>query len=458
MQPITRLTTALVLSGISASIAYSQTTITPEVLVYDGFESNSFGNFPFTATATSSNGTGSIAPVIISPSATERVYKGNFAMKNIARDSTLPVTDPSRLSRISYAAQFPREQTLSETILLTYYYYDVYGEAGVPTTGLDSILGQRFWMALRDSDGVTPFTGVNQIAALGTWNSANTTFGQGFSGNNWFGAAPALQNLGNHYAGRLISVISPNGLTTGATTPTAGPSAPQWFFFGVGPDYRRTSGWKKMTMAYNVRRSEFFVDSRLHGAWDINPSALPAQRKVDCVVINPTENQAQNVWVDEVSVRAYPVGSLQILPKLGDIVNPAAIATVPFSVSLVPTGGNTNSAVSAFTVSASAAGEINVQMATDVRGSYDLIIDGGSWLKKRVAVNITDHGTFEVAANMQNGDVDGSGEVDAADIDLVISNFGQTGVGPTSGDVDLSDEVDAADIDIVIANFGGVDN
>ena len=61
---------------------------------------------------------------------------------------------------------------------------------------------------------------------------------------------------------------------------------------------------------------------------------------------------------------------------------------------------------------------------------------------------------------MTNGDPDYSGEVDAADIDLVIAHFGET---PASSgwnadiDVDGSDEVDAADIDIVIANFGSID-
>ncbi|MBL8060665.1 MAG: dockerin type I repeat-containing protein [Chthonomonas sp.] len=49
------------------------------------------------------------------------------------------------------------------------------------------------------------------------------------------------------------------------------------------------------------------------------------------------------------------------------------------------------------------------------------------------------------------GDVDGSGEVDAADIDFVIAQFGSAN---PAADVDGSGEVDAADIDIVIANFG----
>ena len=56
-----------------------------------------------------------------------------------------------------------------------------------------------------------------------------------------------------------------------------------------------------------------------------------------------------------------------------------------------------------------------------------------------------------------NGDVDESGEVDAADIDAVIAAFGNTNPPPTLVDVDGSGEVDAADIDLVIANFGATD-
>lgn len=61
--------------------------------------------------------------------------------------------------------------------------------------------------------------------------------------------------------------------------------------------------------------------------------------------------------------------------------------------------------------------------------------------------------------NLINGDVDGSGEIDAADIDEVIAAFGQVFPGDSDpyADLDLSAEVDAADIDIVIANFGAVD-
>ncbi|MBL8059371.1 MAG: S8 family serine peptidase [Chthonomonas sp.] len=59
------------------------------------------------------------------------------------------------------------------------------------------------------------------------------------------------------------------------------------------------------------------------------------------------------------------------------------------------------------------------------------------------------------------GDVDSSGEVDAADIDVIISKFGTVDGGPGwQGDVDVdgTGEIDAADIDLVISNFGLVDD
>jgi hypothetical protein len=71
-------------------------------------------------------------------------------------------------------------------------------------------------------------------------------------------------------------------------------------------------------------------------------------------------------------------------------------------------------------------------------------------------VDLQNVGVFNLSFTCQNGDVDNSGEVDAADIDAVIGNFG--GVGDSvQEDCDGSGEVDAADIDLVIANFGGVD-
>ncbi len=94
-------------------------------------------------------------------------------------------------------------------------------------------------------------------------------------------------------------------------------------------------------------------------------------------------------------------------------------------------------------------------MPAALSGPVTIVADGSSFLKKTTAVTLTGTAQDLGIIALQNGDVDASGEVDAADIDEVIADFGDTTDNPS--DVDVSGEVDAADIDIVIANFGGVD-
>jgi hypothetical protein len=94
-------------------------------------------------------------------------------------------------------------------------------------------------------------------------------------------------------------------------------------------------------------------------------------------------------------------------------------------------------------------------------GTYTLTANGSPFLKRSQTV-IHPGGSVPIMAHfvLTNGDCDDSGEVDAADIDLVIAAFGESQGGPgysLSVDVDGSEEVDAADIDVVIANFGASD-
>ena len=94
-------------------------------------------------------------------------------------------------------------------------------------------------------------------------------------------------------------------------------------------------------------------------------------------------------------------------------------------------------------------------------GPATITFSGASFLTKIVSLTLTGSAQTVPDTLMFNGDVDDSGEVDAADIDNVIANFGQNwpgGVGNPLADVDVSGEVDAADIDAVIANFGNSDD
>jgi len=109
----------------------------------------------------------------------------------------------------------------------------------------------------------------------------------------------------------------------------------------------------------------------------------------------------------------------------------------------------------------SASAPLQFQMTDDFNGNFTIEFDGSSFLKKTVAFSMSGATGNFGTVTLQNGDPDFSGEVDAADIDLVIARFGNTYPSPSQdpdSDVDCSGEVDAADIDIVINNFGGVDS
>ncbi len=102
----------------------------------------------------------------------------------------------------------------------------------------------------------------------------------------------------------------------------------------------------------------------------------------------------------------------------------------------------------------------SISVLGSLSGAATIVWDGSSFLVRRTAVNLSGSNQALGSVTMQNGDVDASGEVDAADIDVVIADFGSTypGGSTPNADVDVSGETDAADIDVVIANFGGTDD
>ena len=85
-------------------------------------------------------------------------------------------------------------------------------------------------------------------------------------------------------------------------------------------------------------------------------------------------------------------------------------------------------------------------------GTYSLTLDADHWLRRRISVNLTT-APYSLNALLVNGDANNSGEVDAADIDAVIADFGGSAF---MTDLDGSGETDAADIDLVISHFGAV--
>ncbi len=107
-------------------------------------------------------------------------------------------------------------------------------------------------------------------------------------------------------------------------------------------------------------------------------------------------------------------------------------------------------------VASSPSSSYNISVPASATGNATIEFDGSSFLLRKAAVTLTGASFSPGNFTMFNGDVDNSGEVDAADIDEVIADFGITANDPS--DVDVSGEVDAADIDIVIANFGFVND
>jgi len=138
--------------------------------------------------------------------------------------------------------------------------------------------------------------------------------------------------------------------------------------------------------------------------------------------------------------------------QLGDTVDPmAGPRTITCTVSRAGGGGKT----ATLTVSGTPGGGTTVYVPRIIGGPVTIEFDGGSYLRKKVGANLIGLNLNVGPVRLTNGDVDNSGEVDAADIDAVIAAFGSTDLG--NADVDNSGEVDAADIDTVIENFGATD-
>lgn len=164
---------------------------------------------------------------------------------------------------------------------------------------------------------------------------------------------------------------------------------------------------------------------------------------------SPTQTQLYKLNLVGQTLPAIISGRITFL----DWVNPNR--SLPLTVTV--RNSTTQAIVASFNTTTDTDGDYSVNTTALTFGqNYTLQIDSSVWLRKSVEVLAAPAITHDFS--VINGDADGSGEVDAADIDRVIAHFGSTGVPPTDGDLDGSGEVDAADIDIAISNFGGTDN
>ncbi len=152
-----------------------------------------------------------------------------------------------------------------------------------------------------------------------------------------------------------------------------------------------------------------------------------------------------------------PAQNISGVLNLNDTVSPFAVERL---MSYTVRQGTTTVG-SGTILAAHASTPFTIEADASIIGAVTISWDGGSCVRQTVAANLNGISTVMGAVSVTNGDVDNSGEVDAGDIDLVISQFGQSypgGLGNGFTDVDCSGEVDAGDIDIVIVNFGAVNN
>lgn len=264
--------------------------------------------------------------------------------------------------------------------------------------------------------------------------------------------------LGTPTVARNISSSSVSGIGPGEATMHPGPSneiaTTRWTApspglyrifgkFGAGDigavDAFISSPGEPLWSRYAVVDDQIFDFTR----------ALEAGAGVDFMVGN-----AGSFFYDSTPIHATiagPLNPIRIQLTLGDWVGGDPVQ--PFTVSLYQDA----SLVEVMVAVAITGG---LSLTTARTGTYTIRVRGSHWVQKSLGpVNLTPAGV-ELTANLTNGDADGSGEVDAADIDLVISGFGGTVGAPgylVNADLDGSGEVDAADIDIAIARFGSVD-
>lgn len=163
-----------------------------------------------------------------------------------------------------------------------------------------------------------------------------------------------------------------------------------------------------------------------------------------------------------------PTCSIESFPK--GILDGAVHALRPFEVTVIDTLND--EIVSQVVTWGSNFGGSDLQVAyelPEVDGDYLLYVNSATSLGRSAAFSVTSGvPTFAGDVELLEGDIDGSGEVDAADIDLITACFGLTpsddewnddslGILGQLADLDGSEEVDAADMDVALATFGEVD-
>ncbi|MCC6686650.1 MAG: hypothetical protein IT205_06645 [Fimbriimonadaceae bacterium] len=206
--------------------------------------------------------------------------------------------------------------------------------------------------------------------------------------------------------------------------------------------------WNRVTVVHNMAANQVVAYMNGQGLGSVSGNFLPANfSDMDFYADGGGASQS---FFDDISIEKTGLGVIRGHLELGDYIAPPQGVPTEVSINDAATG----SPILVLPLLLRADGMISV--STGLRGTFDVRFKPWHWVSKTFNnVEISDLGAHFLDYSATNGDADGSDEVDAADIDAVISAFGLTGLpNNIREDVDGSGEVDAVDIDIVIGNFG----
>ncbi len=163
------------------------------------------------------------------------------------------------------------------------------------------------------------------------------------------------------------------------------------------------------------------------------------------------------VYLDNIAVFGEPFWST----ISGTLTRTSYIGSTTVRPVTVDVLGAGNALLGSYPVALASSPTTTYELDTPHLGTFTLVYRAPGFISRRQTGIVMAWNTSIPAIVLPNGDVDGSGEIDAADIDQVIARFGAI-LGDlnytANADVDGSGEIDAADIDVAIANFGAVND
>ncbi len=332
----------------------------------------------------------------------------------------------------------------------------------LPDGSTDTVLNLNFMDFLKIEHGIAPNGGgsyVNTYSVVmdvkvpeeNSWiplfqtNTSNAN-----DGDYWIRDTDSFWGVSSNYTGPALDRSRWNRLV--AVTELRGSG-----FDSTVTTYANGNFVRIQTISTNGRDGRWSLDPQILILSDNDGESPTTAQLANLAIFGRALSSAEAQYLGQSSantiVMSQPLtGTLDLSDTVGTFASP-----VPISYKFLQGATEVYSGVAEISGSSTA---INLQVPKYMSGDYTVVIDGGPFLKVSGPATFSGTGLNFGTITLANGDVDASGEVDAADIDIVIANFGEVfpgGTGEANSDVDQSGEVDAADIDIVIVNFGATD-